>query len=884
MHQIGVGVLGPVFRCFDAEGDRLVALKSFRLDLTPEQGIALADALGELVRPTVHSSIVAVLGAGLCEDQPYLATEYVAAESLDAAIRHYAPADGDTVVPFVRQLAEAVDAAHAEGVFHGALHLRDVFVTPEQARVTGFGVVPALERVGLRGPLRRPYTSPEQIAGAGSGAASDRFAVAAIAYELLTGKRVSGPGERCVEALAERAAATDADAGLLARLFTAALAEQPTARPGSATALADGLAEALRVADAAPPRRQPIGADSAAVTGELDDIDVIDMATAGSHVGAGAGLVMTEGATQMAGSQRPPEQPEGSPDWAEHTLDRGESETLRQAEAYRPRALGAPIDEPSALARRERAAPKLDGLDPGLDLDMLLPATDDEPGVARAPQTSLSGPVRGTDPSEATDPLPFDRPQPASELVAPDLPDLNEQYRVLDEWAESDDGLEADAGVQPGDGADMDEPDDLDDEDDLEVIQARYRDSGEVPPLVDAQEDSPAATVYQPISVRDLQDRLGEPEEEDDDRQFDSGPSRPLVSARADDDRAAPGLASEPADDDAPFELEPERLGRTAGGGRDELDVDYADYDDADDEDVAVGELPAAWTAPRRLSRAALVAVALVVIVAAFVVGFRMMRAEPPVDATVAEATLPQEFESAASGAALARAPEVAEAAPPAAVAPAEQAFSESAVDTPATDPTPAPPVAATPPPEPAPVPAAPEPEPPVAAAVEPTAPAPAAPAAALTDGRLLVRSTPPGVAVEVNGEPRGVTPLALAGLTTGGYDVRLSGEGYEPHEQRLTITDEAPIARLNAELTELRETRNGALGVGSIFVDARPRGSEVWLDGRLVGETPMLIPNVSADTHEVEFRRVGYQDWSTTVQVVPSEQARVTASLDHAR
>ena len=45
LHQIGVGALGPVFRTYEPERDRLVAVKAFRLDITPEQAQALADEL-----------------------------------------------------------------------------------------------------------------------------------------------------------------------------------------------------------------------------------------------------------------------------------------------------------------------------------------------------------------------------------------------------------------------------------------------------------------------------------------------------------------------------------------------------------------------------------------------------------------------------------------------------------------------------------------------------------------------------------------------------------------------------------------------------------------------------------------------------------------------
>ena len=51
VHQVGAGVLGPVFRGYDPETDRTVAVKSFPLDITPEQ----AERAGRRVRPPGHA-------------------------------------------------------------------------------------------------------------------------------------------------------------------------------------------------------------------------------------------------------------------------------------------------------------------------------------------------------------------------------------------------------------------------------------------------------------------------------------------------------------------------------------------------------------------------------------------------------------------------------------------------------------------------------------------------------------------------------------------------------------------------------------------------------------------------------------------------------------
>ena len=203
--------------------------------------------------------------------------------------------------------------------------------------------------------------------------------------------------------------------------------------------------------------------------------------------------------------------------------------------------------------------------------------------------------------------------------------------------------------------------------------------------------------------------------------------------------------------------------------------------------------------------------------------------------------------------------------------------FSEATVASSPVEASPTPPVAEPAPEAPEIPESAPRPAPVASAPIAPTVPEPR------PTGRLLVRSMPPGVRVVVNGEARGTTPLSLADLSYGVYDVRLSLEGYEPQERRLAISSDDPVAGISAELARVAETRTASFGVGSVFVDTRPRGVEVWLDQQLVGETPMLIPNVSVGVHEVEFRYDGYRDWATTVQVGLSSQARVTASLDHA-
>lgn len=250
-----MGALGPVFRTYEPTRDRLVAVKVFRLDIVPEQAQTLADALSRASEAGLfHPSIVEPIASGVEGSVAYRAEEYVAAESLDVAMRHYAPAPVEKALPFVTQLAGAIDFARAAGIGHGGLHPRDIFITPDDARATGFGVVESLENVGIRAPVRRPYSAPERIEGQPWGVAADVFALAAITFELLTARRPAGIGKEAgaLPEIPNRAAVQN----VLAR----AMDQDPARRYPTALAFAAALEAASRgeTADEPVPAALPV--------------------------------------------------------------------------------------------------------------------------------------------------------------------------------------------------------------------------------------------------------------------------------------------------------------------------------------------------------------------------------------------------------------------------------------------------------------------------------------------------------------------------------------------------------------------------------------------------------------------------------------------------
>jgi hypothetical protein len=68
---------------------------------------------------------------------------------------------------------------------------------------------------------------------------------------------------------------------------------------------------------------------------------------------------------------------------------------------------------------------------------------------------------------------------------------------------------------------------------------------------------------------------------------------------------------------------------------------------------------------------------------------------------------------------------------------------------------------------------------------------------------------------------------------------------------------------------------------VGSLSISSRPAGATVLLDGRVVGTTPLTLPEAPAGSHAVRLVLEGYRSWSVSAQVVAGQQRKVNASLE---
>ncbi len=232
-----------MFRTEDPDRHALAAVKAYVLDLTPDRTQHLADELQRLAELKIgHPHIAQPIAAGVEGSAAYLAQQYVDAESLDTAIRQYGPAPAADAARLVAHIADALDEAAKRDVFHGSLHPRDVLVTPGDTHMTGLGVAQALERIGMRAPVRRPYAAPERDSSGLWGAAADIYSLAAIAYEIITGRRAMPGTDDPLPGLAGVAAANPA---ALREALESAFDPDPSRRPATARELVTSIAIGL---------------------------------------------------------------------------------------------------------------------------------------------------------------------------------------------------------------------------------------------------------------------------------------------------------------------------------------------------------------------------------------------------------------------------------------------------------------------------------------------------------------------------------------------------------------------------------------------------------------------------------------------------------------
>ncbi len=264
--EIGRGGQAVVYRATQVDLDRQVALKVF-----DEGYLTRAGALERFRREAIaagrleHPRIVPVHDAGEVEGRAFISMRLVPGDTLAERIARGGPLDPGEAVAVLADIAEAIDFAHAQGTVHRDVKPGNILLDPAgTAFLSDFGLVRIDDMPGLtrRGDWlgTAEYVSPEQVEGEQATAASDVYALAAVAFEALTGRAPFVRREPSAVLLAHvRDAVPDASAvgppvpAEVDRALARGLAKDPRDRPPAAGALVDELREALAAAPAAVP-------------------------------------------------------------------------------------------------------------------------------------------------------------------------------------------------------------------------------------------------------------------------------------------------------------------------------------------------------------------------------------------------------------------------------------------------------------------------------------------------------------------------------------------------------------------------------------------------------------------------------------------------------
>jgi len=208
---LGAGGMGEVYRARDTRLEREVAIKVLPEELADdEERLRRFEREARTISRLNHPRICTLHDVGDAEGIPYLVLEYLEGETLADRIAR-GPIPVPQALRLASEIAEALDAAHSEHLIHRDLKPGNVMLTRSGPKLLDFGLAralqdsssePAGESAGpkastLTGTLTATgtilgtlqYMAPEQLEGKQADARADVFALGAVLYEMITGRR-----------------------------------------------------------------------------------------------------------------------------------------------------------------------------------------------------------------------------------------------------------------------------------------------------------------------------------------------------------------------------------------------------------------------------------------------------------------------------------------------------------------------------------------------------------------------------------------------------------------------------------------------------------------------------------------------------------------------
>jgi hypothetical protein len=251
---VAAGGMGDLYRAVDEVLDRPVAIKLLASRFATDEGVkrrfrreALAAA-----RLSGEPNTVTVFDVGEWRGTPFIVMEYLGGGTLAGVLRG-GPQAPARALGWLEQAARSLDVAHSRGVVHRDVKPGNLLLDERgRCRVGDFGIATAagLDAVTVTGEVMGTagYLAPEQALGRPVTSASDGYALAAVAYELLTGVRPFQRGSATAEAAAHTAEPVPSASGqnpslprAVDRVFETALAKDPADRYSTCAAFVQAL-------------------------------------------------------------------------------------------------------------------------------------------------------------------------------------------------------------------------------------------------------------------------------------------------------------------------------------------------------------------------------------------------------------------------------------------------------------------------------------------------------------------------------------------------------------------------------------------------------------------------------------------------------------------
>ena len=261
VRELGRGGFAVVFLADDLRHDRPVALKVLHADVVESMGVERFEREIKLAARLQHPHILGVFDSGVAAGRLWFAMPYIEGETLRTRLERERQLPIADAVGIAREIADALDYAHQQGVIHRDIKPENILLSGRHAMVADFGIARALATGG--GSLTQTgtaigtpgYMSPEQATGEKAiDARTDVYSLGCVLYEMLAGEApFTGPNAQTAIARmmteqprsihTTRAGVSEVLDGVTLR----ALARVPADRFQTARELGDALAGAATV-------------------------------------------------------------------------------------------------------------------------------------------------------------------------------------------------------------------------------------------------------------------------------------------------------------------------------------------------------------------------------------------------------------------------------------------------------------------------------------------------------------------------------------------------------------------------------------------------------------------------------------------------------------